>query len=104
MVKPTAIAVDADPQIAAMIRFGTGFQPFLDQVHNLLGVLPPVLSHPRQENPVTSPRSSLNSEQEAADLNRLIASARDAVAQVIFGQDQVIEESLITLLAGVTPC
>ncbi|KAF0225933.1 MAG: MoxR-like [Rhodospirillaceae bacterium] len=49
---------------------------------------------------MTSPSRNPHPEQEAADLNRLITSARDAVAQVIFGQDQVIEESLITLLAG----
>lgn len=39
-------------------------------------------------------------EQAAADLNTLVVTARDAVSQVIFGQDRVIDETLITLLAG----
>lgn len=47
---------------------------------------------------ILSPSSGL--EREAADLNSLIVNARAAVAQVIFGQDRVIDETLITLLAG----
>ena len=39
-------------------------------------------------------------EHEAAELNGLIVKARAAIGQVIFGQDAVIDESLITLLAG----
>ena len=34
------------------------------------------------------------------DLGRQIAAARDGIGRVIFGQAQVIEETLITLLAG----
>ncbi len=48
--------------------------------------------------PSNGPNNGL--EREAADLNATIVAARDAVAQVIFGQDRVIDESLITLLAG----
>ena len=48
--------------------------------------------------PNSGPSSGL--EREAADLNATLVAARDAVAQVIFGQDRVIDESLITLLAG----
>lgn len=33
-------------------------------------------------------------------LDRRIAGARDAISRVIFGQDRVIEETLITLLSG----
>jgi len=49
---------------------------------------------------VTNPTPSSGLEREAADLNATIVAARAAVAQVIFGQDRVIDESLITLLAG----
>ena len=49
---------------------------------------------------MTNPTPSSGLEHEAADLNATLVTARNAVAQVIFGQDRVVDESLITLLAG----
>ena len=54
----------------------------------------------RQEIPVNPSPHGNDLEHEAADLNTLIVKARAGIAQVIFGQDRVIDETLITLLAG----
>ena len=48
--------------------------------------------------PVEEPPARLIAEIEA--LGQRIALVRDRIGRMIFGQDQVIEESLITLLAG----
>lgn len=51
-----------------------------------------------QDNPIDAERQSPVAEVEA--LAEKMAAARAAVGQAIFGQERVVEESLVTLLAG----
>lgn len=53
---------------------------------------------PSRSDEVNNPKTKVVAEVEK--LNRLLQQARDATAQVIFGQDRVIDLAIVTLLAG----
>lgn len=50
--------------------------------------------------PAADPPSSSDVVREAESFNRRLAEARESLGRVIFGQSEVIDETLITLLAG----
>lgn len=117
-IKPVAIAVDRQTKITAAVRHQTaqyGIGRFSIVIVVAHGPCPLVVQPGRRiipgkrgEGIMNNPNSSFPgsvtppplSTERQDQLMELVSRAHRAVASVIFGQDQVINESLVTLLAG----